>query len=197
MNPTDHATGALRPEDWLQAHGDALYRYALARVRDRTLAEDLVQETLLAALRGRSGFAGRAAERTWLIAILKNKVIDHFRKHAREQSLDALEDPDELIEAQFEVDGHWRSPPGAWSNPVAAFENEEFWGRFAECLEGLPERQARAFSLCELDGLAGEEACKVLGVSATNLWVLLHRARLRLRQCLEIRWFQPSTGSER
>lgn len=187
----------LEPGRWLDQHGDALFRYALARVRERALAEDLVQETLLAALRGRSQFAGRAAERTWLIAILKNKIIDHFRKSAREQSLDALEDPDALIDAQFEADGHWRTPPEAWANPVAAFESEEFWRRMAECLNGLPERQARAFSLCELEGIEGEAACKVLGVSASNLWVLLHRARMRLRQCLEAGWFSPSMEEKR
>ncbi len=194
---TDAPGEQLDPERWLDEHGDVLFRFALARVRERAVAEDLVQETLLAALRARSRFAGRAAERTWLIAILKNKVIDHFRKHAREQSLDALEDPDELINAQFEADGHWHTPPDAWANPMAAFENEEFWRRMRECLDGLPERQAQAFSLCEFDGLEGPEACKVLGVSPSNLWVLLHRARMRLRQCLETGWFRSALEEKR
>jgi RNA polymerase sigma-70 factor (ECF subfamily) len=190
----DPPVSGLDPELWLERHGDALYRYARLRVRDTALAEDLVQETLLAALKARERFAGRAAERTWLIAILKNKLVDQLRKQAREQP---HEDPDELIEAQFLADGHWRSPPADWANPTAAFENREFWRVLAECLEALPERQARAFALCEFDDVEGGEASKILGVTPTNLWVLLHRARLRLRRCLEMNWFQPVTEPKR
>lgn len=178
------------PETWLDAHGDALYRFALQRVRDASLAEDLVQDTLLAALRARAGFAAQASERTWLIAILKNKIIDHFRRGAREVPLPEADDPDAAIEALFAAeDGHWRRFPAAWEHPDTALEQAEFWRAFADCLAGLPARQAQAFTLCELDGLATEELCKALGASTSNVWVMLHRARLRLRECLERTWF--------
>lgn len=180
---------------WLDEHGDALYRYALVRVRNPATAEDLVQETLLAALTARARFAGQSALRTWLIAILRNKLVDHFRRHSREAPL-ADDPPDDAVEAMFEdhPDQHWRSPPSVWANPAGALEQRQFWQAFTDCLQQLPPRQAQVFGLCELDGLSGEEICKVLGLSASNLWVLMHRARLRLRQCLEIRWFGQGPG---
>ena len=108
----------------------------------------------------------------------------------------ADEPPDGADEAMFEhhPDQHWRSPPSVWANPAGALEQRQFWQAFTDCLKQLPPRQAQVFGLCELDGLSGEETCKVLGLSASNLWVLMHRARLRLRQCLEIRWFGHGPG---
>lgn len=177
------------PELWLAEHGDALYRHAYFRLRDRMAAEDAVQETLLAALKARESFVGRAAERTWLIGILNNKVVDQLRKSMREQHLSQGDLGDEELEGLlFEADGHWRHPPSAWGNPEAALEQTAFWQAFNRCLEELPARQAQAFALCEMDGVDGAEAGKVLGVSTTNIWVILHRARLRLRQCLELNW---------
>ena len=181
---------ASTPEDWLAEHGDALYRHAYFRLRDRMAAEDMVQETLLAAMKGHERFAGRSSERTWLIGILNNKVVDFLRKQAREHSLDQADLGDEELEGLlFEADGHWRHAPSAWGDPDAAFEQTAFWKAFTKCLEELPARQAQAFTLCEVDGIGGAEAGKVLGVSTTNIWVILHRARLRLRECLEINWF--------
>jgi RNA polymerase sigma-70 factor (ECF subfamily) len=177
------------PEDWLSEHGDALYRHAYFRLRDKMGAEDMVQETLLAAFKGRERFAGRSSQRTWLIGILNNKVVDYLRKQAREQSLDQGDLGDaELEDLLFEADGHWRRPPSSWGDPDAAFEQTVFWRAFAKCLEELPMRQAQAFCLCEMDGVGGGEASKVLGVSTTNIWVILHRARLRLKECLELNW---------
>jgi RNA polymerase sigma-70 factor (ECF subfamily) len=193
--PIPPAKDALAAESWLDEHGDALYRYALVRVRNAAAAEDLVQETLLAALTARERFAGQSSVRTWLIAILKNKLIDYLRRHAREAPL--ADDPDDdLIDAMFQDDPgqHWRSPPSVWANPAGALEQTQFWEAFTDCLQQLPPRQAKAFGLCELDGLTGEEACKVLELTASNLWVLMHRARLRLRQCLETRWFGRERG---
>lgn len=190
------------PEKWLQAHGDALFRFAYVRVRDREAAKDLVQETLLAAWRGRTSFAGSSSEQTWLIGILKNKLADHWRACQRQGTVaephgDAVDDSQDLLEEIFDTadGGHWRFPPSPWRNPDAALEQQEFWAIFVECLNRLPPAQAQAFNLCELDGVKGEEACKELNVAATNLWVMLHRARLRLRQCLETRWFgRANTG---
>ncbi len=188
MHDDSHAPS--EPHSWLDRHGDALYRYALMRVREPAAAEDLVQETLLAALRTHSRFAGESSERTWLIAILKNKVIDHFRRYAHEATLPESEDPDALIDALFEKSSdHWLSFPNAWQNPDTALENSRFWQVFADCMQGLPARQAQAFALTELEGLDTDDLCKVLSVTSSNVWVLLHRARLRLRECLEQRWF--------
>lgn len=178
------------PDTWLTEHGDALYRYALMRVRDTTLAEDMVQDALLAAFRARQQFSAQSSERTWLIAILKNKITDHYRRNTREAPLPDSDDPDALVDALFQQSSdHWLNTPTAWQNPDQALDNARFWQAMTLCLEGLPARQAQAFALTEFDGMPGDELCKVLEVSASNLWVMLHRARLRLRECLEREWF--------
>jgi len=192
MNESSSARRQLSdPETWLAQHGDALYRYAYFRLRDRAQAEDLVQETLIAALQAQEGFAGRSSERTWLIGILKNKLVDYLRKSVRERPLSELAVTESEIDALFDAsdDDHWKKPPANWVNPAQALEQKQFWAIFIECIEALPVRQAQAFSLCELEGIEGEEACKVLGIATTNLWVMMHRARLRLRECLEAHWF--------
>lgn len=181
------------PATWLERHGDSLYRFALLRVRNSTTAEDLVQETLLAAWRARADFSGQAAERTWLIAILKNKIIDHYRRAQRETALPDLADSDEAVDALFEQhSGHWATPPSAWARPDDALEQSEFWRIFQDCLAALPARQAQAFTLAEIDGLNTEELCKALAAQSSNVWVMLHRARLRLQACLEQRWFSAA-----
>lgn len=180
---------ASDPDAWLAQYGDILYRYAYFHVRDSGSAEDLVQETLLAAFSARARFAGLSSERTWLIGILKNKLIDHLRRRAREQPLPEETDEDEALEALFSPEGHWLRLPAAWENPFTALEQKQFWQVFIRCLAALPAAQAQAFRLREVDGVDSEIVCKVLGVSTTNLWVLLHRSRLRLRQCLEKQWF--------
>jgi len=189
MSDVPHS--ASNPETWLNQHGDALYRYALMRVRDTAVAEDMVQETLLAALRARNSFAGQSSERTWLVAILKNKIIDHFRRGQRETPLSDHLEPDESVDEMFEgrMAGHWTEPPAAWDHPETALEQDQFWRALQDCLDGLPERQAQAFLLSEVDGLPTDELCKVLEVSTSNIWVILHRARLRLRDCLGNNWF--------
>ncbi len=185
------ASGMLSdPATWLDQHGDSLYRFALLRVRNPTTAEDLVQETLLAAWRAKDNFAGQAAERTWLIAILKNKLIDHFRRSSRETPLPDIAATDDAIDALFtEHNNHWVRTSSAWANPDEALEQAEFWGVFQDCLAGLPVRQAQAFTLTEIDGLSTEDLCKALAAQPSNVWVMLHRARLRLRECLEQHWF--------
>lgn len=183
------------PDSWLDEHGDALYGFAYVRLRDREAAEDAVQETLLAAWRSRENFAAASSERTWLIGILKHKLADHWRRTARRPS-ESLDTDDQLIEQTFDMakGGEWRVAPSAWEDPDAALEQQQFWQILVDCVDALPPAQAQAFSLCELDGIKGEEACKAMNVAATNLWVMLHRARLRLRQCLENNWF--GRGSE-
>lgn len=177
------------PERWVDQYGDYLFRCALLRVRDPRLAEDIVQETLLAAFQGRDRFAGESSERSWLVGILKHKVIDHFRKDSREGPSEDLE---RLINEQdqaFDDRGHWKrdtAGPKEWTeDPGTILERKEFWDVLKRCVSELPPRMAHAFSLREIDDLSSEEVCKVLNVTATNLWVMLHRGRTRLRRCLE------------
>jgi RNA polymerase sigma-70 factor (ECF subfamily) len=179
----------------LAEHRPVLMRYARLHLRDAAAAEDAVQETLVAALQSAGSFGGNSSLQTWLIAILRRKLIDHLRRGRREiAAADAgleVADSDEsgLINRLFERDGHWATPPAAWSNPDAALEQAEFYAAFEECVRGLPERTAQAFVLREVDGLEAAEICKELAISTSNYWVLMHRARLRLRECLQKRWF--------
>jgi len=183
---------AARPdaEAWLRDHGDALFRYALLHTRDVAAAEDAVQETLLAALRGAQNFEHGSSERTWLIAILRNKLIDQIRRNTRETASGDPGDVDEAVASQFTKRGTWSLAPCSWSNdPEQALAQREFWDILTECLAKLPARQAFAFCLRELEDAPMADICKVLEVSATNLWTILHRARTRLRRCLESNWF--------
>lgn len=177
---------ALDPARWVDDHGDALFRFAILRVKDPELAGDLVQDTFLSALKARAGFRGGSTLRTWLIGILKHKIIDHYRKHKIEVLASDLSPETEGADLD-----HADRVAAKWSEaPSSLVENREFWGVFTKCLSGLPEAHRRAFSMREFDGLTGEEICKVLGVTPSNLWVMLHRARARLRKCLALNWFE-------
>lgn len=186
-------TTASDPEQWVDHHGDALYRYALARVRDPEQAEETVQECLLAALAARESFAGRSSERTWLIGILKRKLIDHLRRTKRERPLgesDELQSTDSVEAAVFDEKGLWKVSPAKWGgDPGRHLDRREFWDVFQRCLKGLPSALAEAFLLREVDQVESQEICEVLGLSPTNLWTRLHRSRLALRACLENHWF--------
>ncbi|MBW2412298.1 MAG: sigma-70 family RNA polymerase sigma factor [Deltaproteobacteria bacterium] len=187
---------SLDPETWVAQHGDYLYRFALARIKDPSVAEDLVQETLLAALTARKNFERRSAVRTWLSAILKHKIVDYLRKNAREQTTENLESIGDSIDSLFDNNGQWKIRPGKWYlNPMTIYEQQEFLDILYTCLAKLPERLAKVFMLREMEELSIEEICKALNVSATNTWVMLYRARMGLRRCLEINWFD-SNGSE-
>jgi RNA polymerase sigma-70 factor (ECF subfamily) len=172
-----------------------LMRYALLQLRDATAAEDAVQETLLAALQTGTGFAGRSSVRTWLTGILKHKIIDHVRRQSREQPLERPEDEagngaSDAADAVFAADGHWHDFPASWGAPDTSFESAQFWAVFEACVQVMPVRTARVFVMREVLELATEDICKELGITATNCWVLLHRARLSLRECLETKWFK-------
>jgi RNA polymerase sigma-70 factor, ECF subfamily len=190
------------PTAWVDQHGDALFGFAMLRVRNASVAEDLVQDTLLAALEAYAGFAGRASERTWLIGILKHKIIDYFRRASR-QAVAQPSDEEAFDHAEFfrtaEWAEHWKTEyaPGEWQQtPAELVEQNEFLQIFKQCLMPLSPRMASAFTLREVDGLSSDEVCKVLEISTTNLWVMLHRARLHLQHCLEVNWFKPQkTGS--
>ena len=178
------------PEAWVDRYGDSLYRYALLRLRTPDLAADIVQETFLEALRVRHSFAGRSSERTWLIGILRHKIIDQLRRSGREAAIANGASPGAPIECAFDHRGRWKVRPGPWSgDPSRQLESQEFWDAFGRCLAGLPQGIADAFFLRELDGLSAEEVQRTLGITPANFWKRLHRARMLLRKCLEIGWF--------
>lgn len=180
---------SIRIETLLTEHGDYLYRFALARLRDPHLAEDAVQETLLAVLQG-SGFSGRSATRTWLTGILKHKIVDQFRRAQREAPLEGPDQPGEEgpgMDALFER-GRWVEPPRSWGDPGSLLQQDQFLSVLQQCLDRLPPAQARIFLLREVEESDNEDICKELDITPTNAWVMLYRARMGLRQCLEIHW---------
>lgn len=197
---------SLDPTDWLGRHGDYLYRYALIRVRDAAAAEDLLQETLLAAMGSYQAHEGRTSERTWLVGIMKHKVVDYFRRLARTPDFQVSNDAgcDDLgwFESEGTWRGHWREDQAPISWPVDAvrlLESHEFWEIFDRGLARLSPQMAIAFTLREIDGLSSEEICEVLDVTPTDLWVILHRGRAKLRHFLEAAWFrghnpEPTSG---
>jgi RNA polymerase sigma-70 factor (ECF subfamily) len=185
------------PGRWLDDHGDYLFKYAVFRLRDDTASEDAVQETFLAALKAYEKFEGRGSERTWLVGILKHKIVDHFRRAVREAPLgeetDEASDHREFFERADGWKGHWNNDyaPTDWhATPAELLERSDFWKVFTDCLSPLPQRTARAFTMREVDGHRSEEICEILSISVNNLWVMLHRARLQLRNCLEVKWFK-------
>lgn len=173
-----------------------LLRFARLQLRDEAAAEDAVQECLLAALTSKQGFAGQSALRTWLTAILRNKIVDHIRQKAREPSVQAVDDDgeDRDFDALFLPDGHWAEPPARWGDPHRTLENKRFYDVFEACVEILPAKIARVFMLREFSGLETDEICKELAISTANCWVTLHRARMRLRDCLQLNWFGAEPG---
>lgn len=179
---------------WLEEHGDYLYRFALSRLSGETeAAREMVQETLLAAWQGRRGFAGRAGVRTWLTGILKHKIVDHIRAQIRERELHEAAEADPTSD-WFAADGHWHQAPRAWkASPESLCEDEDFRRTLQRCLDALPPQQRQVFVLRELEGEDTQAICKGCGVSATHLYVLMHRARMALRACLEFNWFGRHT----
>lgn len=179
------------PTGWVDEHGDYLFRYAVFRLGHAEAAEDIVQETFLAALRSRQTFAGRSSERTWLFGILKNKIIDQLRRCGREEKATPGPPIEDVLDHFFDEKGRWRVKPARCvDDPADALERKEFWETMERCLVKLPGRLKAAFSLREMDGLPSEEVQEVLGVTAGNLWTLLHRARISLCRCLDINWFK-------
>jgi RNA polymerase sigma-70 factor, ECF subfamily len=174
----------------LESERPYLLRYAALQLRDRHTAEDAVQETLLAALAGEAGFAGRSNLRTWLTGILKHKIVDAIRRAARDTPASGAA-AQELAESEafFQEDGHWVDAPAAWDNPDSSLDQKQFFAALEACLAALPAKTAQAFMMREHLGFETDEICKELGVTPTHCWVLLYRARMALRQCLEINWF--------
>jgi RNA polymerase sigma-70 factor (ECF subfamily) len=181
MDPAQFAADA-------ETHRRYLLRVALLQLRDRDAAEDVVQDTLLAALTGQASFTGRSSLKTWLTGILKHKIVDAIRKRQREPlALAAFNDELDLddFDALFADNGAWDSPPADWGDPVAALGQAQFFDILDLCLAKLPPNTARVFVMREVMELETGEICKELAITANNLWVILYRARMTLRLCLE------------
>jgi RNA polymerase sigma-70 factor (ECF subfamily) len=182
-------------EQQLVAHRSYLLKFARLQLRNETWAEDAVSETLLAALARPQAFEARSQLRTWLVGILKHKIIDVLRQRQREVALDAGSDDegaDPLEHMAFKADGHFAEQPAEWGNPQQDLQSRQFFAVLEACTDKLPAVQGRLFLMREWLELSSEEICKELALTPTNLYVQLHRARLRLRECLELNWFaQP------
>jgi RNA polymerase sigma-70 factor (TIGR02943 family) len=176
---------AVDPSKWVDTYGDSLFAFAVARLRDRNLAEEAVQETFLSALNAIGQFRQTGSEGAWLMGILKRKVIDQVRSQAKQPS--ALgEDP--VVSAMFDKRGNWSKSAKANSAlRLDSVEREEFKTVFQDCLQKLPPTQATTFWLREVQQESAEEVCKALEISTSNLWVLMHRARLALAECMKSR----------
>ncbi|MDE2490535.1 MAG: sigma-70 family RNA polymerase sigma factor [Elusimicrobia bacterium] len=181
------------PAAWPDAYGDRLFRYALSRLRDARAAEELVQETLVTAFRSRDRFQGASSELTWMTGILRNKIFEHLRRQAKEAALGAVDDG-AREDGLFAEDGHWTKSgaPADWGGePAKAAESAEFAAALRACLDALTPAVAQAFVLREMEGLGPAACAEALGVPSNHLAVLLYRARMRLRRCLERSWFAP------
>jgi RNA polymerase sigma-70 factor (TIGR02943 family) len=177
----------LDPSKWVSEHGDTLYAYAMSRLKKADAAEDVVQEALLGALKSLSHSPPQSDAGPWLMGILKKKVVDRQRQSTRVDPI--TDDSDPILAKLFDKNGHWSKAARA-ADPLRldALERAEFMGILKRCLAGLPANQAAVFVGRELNERNSEDLCKELGVSSTNLWVLMHRARLRLAECIRARW---------
>ncbi len=193
MSDSPHEKSDVDAAQWLNDHGDVLFRYALRRVTNRDVAEDLVQDTFVAAIRGKERFEGRANIQTWLVGILRRKIIDYIRRQSVERKAKGIrEEAEGEVTSFFSSKGHWRRTVKSWPiDPQKSLEDREMLRILDECCQKLPQTMSQAFQLREIDQLSTEEVCKLLDITTSNLGVRLHRARLLLRECLEKNWIAP------
>ncbi len=192
----EEAKHTLEPLLWVERYGDYLYNYAIVRVNDPEKASDLVQDTFLAGLKAREKFQGRSAERTWLISILKRKIIDVYRKSYSSKVSSMSEFQEDISDGDFYRDsdpfkGHWLEGKGPHSNsliPDGALEQDELRLIIEKCISLLPSNLSAVFIMKMIDETESDEVCKELGITSSNLWVMLHRARLKMRNCIETYW---------
>ncbi|MEN8229622.1 MAG: sigma-70 family RNA polymerase sigma factor [Bacteroidota bacterium] len=188
----------LEPQQWVERYGDYLYNYAIVRVNDSEKAEDLVQETFLSAFKAKDNFLGKSSERTWLISILKRKIIDTYRKQysSKESSITDYEgdiSDGDFYRSEAPFKGHWLEGKGPHSHslmPEGEIEQKELMAIIQLCISRLPSNLASAFIMKMIDEAESDEICKELGITPSNLWVMLHRARLKMRQCIESKWLK-------
>lgn len=178
------------PAQWVDRYSDELYSFALSRVNDSDLAKDLVQDTFLSGLNNLSGFRGESAEKTWLYSILKNKIIDHYRKKKNTQSIENTMVAENYF---FEESGHWsdNKPKNDWeAKNTDTINSDEFLSVLQQCKKKMTELQQAVFTLKIQEEMESEMVCKELGITSSNYWVILHRAKLQLRECLEKNWIK-------
>lgn len=193
---TEKTPHILEPQKWVERHGDYLYNYAIVRVNDQEKAEDLVQETFLAGLKAKDNFQGLSSERTWLISILKRKIIDTYRKQYASKISSLGDYENDISDGDFyrtedPFKGHWLEGAGPHSHslmPEGAIEQEELMKIIEWCISNLPPNLAAAFVMKMIDEATSDEVCKELDITTSNLWVMLHRARLKMRNCVENKW---------
>ncbi|CAM3525416.1 sigma-70 family RNA polymerase sigma factor [Zobellia roscoffensis] len=179
----------LKPDTWVDLYADYLFNYAIGRISDAEVAKDLVQETFMAGLKSAKNYKGDAAERTWLIAILKRKVIDHYRKiNSKKGKAEVRMN----YSSQTDAEGDWLEEQVA--DPFSSFENsdienEELGLAIQSCISKLPKKQAMVFTMKTIQGISTEDICNELGINPSNLWVMIHRARTALMGCLNQNWF--------
>ena len=179
----------LNTDKWIDNYADYMYNYAIVRVNNSDLAKDLVQDTFFAGLKSAKNFQGKSTERTWLISILKRKIIDYYRKinskkGQAEVRMNFYDDG--------ENEGNWLEErvPQSWDNQSEkTIENEELKSQLDSCIDALPEKYAMVFRMKTIQEFETEEICKELDITASNLWVIIHRARTQLRKCMEDNWF--------
>lgn len=183
------------PSDWINVYGDFLYSYAMSRLNNRSIAEDVVQETFLAALKAKENFAGTSSAQTWFVGILKNKIVDYIRKASKETALENYDAIGEQNDSDFvssgPMKGSWAPDkrPADWKiDTHDIVEKKEFWKFLHYCLSSLPEKMALIFKLREMEEEKPEIICNDLKITPTNLRVIMYRARSQMRTCLEKNW---------
>ena len=179
----------LNPNKWIDLHSDYMFNYTISRISNHELAKDLVQETFLASLKAMKNYKGQASERTWLISILKRKIIDHYRKS---NSIKGKAEVRMSFYEDGENRGKWieERAPSTWDNAEDTIENDELKSALDLCIDNLPEKYRSVFLLKTVQNYETEEICNEVGISSSNLWVIIHRARIQLRECLEGNWFK-------
>lgn len=188
--PGDSVPG---PDQWVDMYGNYMYRYALSRVADTETAQDLVQEALVAAIKAFEHFQGRSSIKTWLIAILKRKIVDHYRRRSSQQTIDDIDAIANNTDQMFDDTGHWKVKPNEWTvNPGSAYEQHEFMDVLYRCLSRLPPKLSEIFMLREFEEMSTDDICRQLSITESNSWVMLYRARMQLRDCLEDNWLEEA-----
>ncbi|MCL3780402.1 sigma-70 family RNA polymerase sigma factor [Prolixibacteraceae bacterium JC049] len=186
----------LSPAKWVDNYSDMLYSFAYSRVNDDDIAADLVQDTFYSALKNEQQFRGDSSEKTWLYNILRNKIIDHYRKASTQKS-SSVDDLSSFFNAGGKWQNHWNesAAPKPWNESADHSVNRsEFYAALNNCLAKLSDKCAAVFNLKNMEDLSSEEICKELNISSSNYWVLMHRAKLQLRACLEKNWFNHSNS---
>lgn len=181
----------LDSDEWVKEYGDYLYRYAFMQLKNQSAAEDVVQEALLSAYRARNQFQGKSSIKTWLTTILRNKIIDHVRKHKKDTLHEPISiDEEPAVKSAFNSYGVWTKWINSWaSTPEVLAEQKDFMNQLSSCLIALPSNLRQVFVLRNVDNLSTEEISELLDISPNNVWVILYRSRMRLRECLEKNWF--------